>query len=284
MAGVVLITGTSSGVGLASAVGAARAGFTVVAAMRDPARGGALREATAKADVEVDVTQLDVTDAASITTCMDGLVRRHGRLDALVNNAGMASAHPSLELADLDSLRATMEVNFFGLIAVSQAAMPLLRASRGRLVTVGSVRGLIGQPFNEGYSASKFAVEGFMEGLAPVAAQVGVRVTIVEPAAVLDGGMVANEPGPTPAEMLETSGPYMAAFKAYRAFVGSGVLQGAAQMSADIAEVLVRTLTMADPPLRVYPSEYSRTYAARKLADPDGSAVQEMTRGWVSAD
>jgi len=105
---------------------------------------------------------------------------------------------------------------------------------------------------------------------------------MVEPAAVLDTGFVANEPGPTPAEMLASSGPYTPAFEAYRAFVRSGVLQGAAQMSADVAEAIVRTLTMDDPPMRVFTSEYGRAYAATKLADADGTAVQRMTRGWVS--
>ena len=85
--------------------------------------------------------------------------------------------------------------------------MPYLRATRGRLITISSVRGVIGQPFNEGYSAAKFAIEGFMEALAPVAAQVGVTVSLIEPAAVLDTEFVNNSSGPDPAALLAEPGP-----------------------------------------------------------------------------
>src|SRR6185436_19482536 len=173
----------------------------------------------------VDVLTLEVTDPASVAACVRSVIALHGRLDAVVNNAGVAGAGPTVELSTMESLRAAMEVNFFGVIALTRAAMPHLRTTGGRLVTISSVRGVIGQPFHEGYSAAKFAVEGFMEALAPVAAQVGVTVSLIEPAAVL-GTASRIDAIPVP------DGPYAGA---YRHFVGTaGRPVGGTQLAAEV--------------------------------------------------
>lgn len=277
----VLITGTSSGIGLASAIAAAQAGFTTVATVRDPDRAGALREAAEQAGVAVDVRRLDSTDPASVAACVAGALSTHGRLDALVNNAGIANSSPTLELATMDALRVNMEVNFFGVVEVSRAAMPHLRATRGRLITISSVRGVIGQPFNEAYSAAKFAVEGFMEALAPVAAQVGVTVSLIEPAAVMGTSFIASSTL-DPEALLAASGPYAPAFRTYRDWVSGHATEGA-QTAGEVAEVVVRALTDDRPALRIQTSGWATNYVATKLADPDGSAVQALTRSWVGA-
>lgn len=274
----VLVTGASSGIGLASAVAAAQAGLTAVATIRRPGSDVALREAAEKAGVSVEVARLDVTDATSVDECVRSVIDRHGRLDAVVNNAGVLTSG-TLELTTMASLRAGMEVNFFGVVAVSRAAMPHLRATRGRLITIGSVRGVIGQPFNEGYSAAKFAVEGYMEALAPVAAEVGVTVSLIEPAAVLDTEFVTSS-GLDPATVLAAAGPYTDAFRGYRAWVESGSIEGA-QTSAEVAEVVVKALTDPRPAFRIPTSEYGHRYLAGKLSDPAGGVIQELTRSWL---
>jgi NAD(P)-dependent dehydrogenase (short-subunit alcohol dehydrogenase family) len=276
----VLITGASSGIGLAAAMAVAQAGFTTVATVRRPDGDLALREAAEKAGVSVDVVSLEVTDAESVDECVRSVIAMHGRLDALVNNAGVAGISPTVEMCTMDALRASMEVNFFGVVAMSRAAMAHLRATRGRLITISSVRGVIGQPFNEGYSAAKFAVEGFMEALAPVAAEVGVTVSLIEPAAVLDTAFISNA-GADPAAMLAAAGPYAASFAAYRGWVRTGAIESA-QTAAEVAEVVVAALTDCRPAFRIQTSDYAHRYVTRKLADPDGSAVQELTRSWLS--
>lgn len=278
MTRVVLVTGASSGIGLATAIAAAKAGFTTVGTVRS---GGAkLLAAAAAARVSLDVRQLELTSQESIESCVDDVVTTHGRLDALVNNAGIANSSPTLELSTMDLLRRQLEVNFFGVVATSRAAMPHLRATRGRLLTVSSVRGVLGQPFNEAYSAAKFAVEGFMEALAPVAASVGVAVSLIEPAAVLDTSFVASSTL-DPAALLASSGPYEPAFRAYRSWVASGAVEGA-QTSGEVAEVIVTALTSDDPALRIPTSPYARDYVSRKLKDPTGRDLLAMTRGWVT--
>lgn len=279
---IVLITGTSSGIGLATAVTAARAGCTVVATMRDPGRDGALREAAEHAGVTLDVRRLDVTDGASIASCLQDVREVYGRLDAVVNNAGVSNFDPTMEMSTMEALRANLEVNFFGVIAVSRVAMPLLRAARGRLLTVGSVHGVVGQPFNEAYAAAKAAVEGFMESLAPVAAAHGVRVGVVVPGFVPD-----TEFGIFPDINRETiraaSGPYAGTFGAYLDWVGGAGWEGAGQSKWEVAEVVVRTLSEDEPPFRVPTSAWVAEYLAGKLADPDGSAVQALARTWIGA-
>ncbi|MGI5242453.1 SDR family NAD(P)-dependent oxidoreductase [Dactylosporangium sp. CA-139066] len=253
---VVLVTGASTGIGRATALAAAAAGWTVLAGMRKP---GDLPG--------TQVVPLDVTDPATV----DAALSTVDRLDAVVNNAGIANNAFTLEQASLEAIRANLEVNFFGVLTVTKAALPLLRASRGRLLTIGSVRGVIGQPFNEAYSAAKFAIEGYLEALAPTLATLGVTTCMIEPAAVLDTSFVASSPL-DPAALLAAAGPYTDAFAAYRRFVASGAIE-AAQTAAEVAAVVVEALTADSPPFRIPTSAHAARYIARKLSDVDGSAV-----------
>ncbi|MGF1428491.1 SDR family NAD(P)-dependent oxidoreductase [Kitasatospora sp. LaBMicrA B282] len=274
----VLITGTSSGIGLATAVAAAQAGWRAVATMRDTRKADALLAAAEAAGVRdlVEVRALDVTDQAAVEACLAQVAADHGRLDAVVNNAG-AGHVGTIEQGTVADVRAVMEVNFFGVVQVTRAALPLLRASRGRLITVTSIGGVVGQPFNEAYCAAKFAVEGFMESLAPVAASVGVTVSVVEPGAVASEFVANIDVAEDP---VAAAGPYGPALAGYLKHV-----QGAfanAQTREEAAGVIIETLTAEQPAFRVQTSERARYVTGLKLTDQDGSAVQGMTAGWVA--
>ncbi|MFE3795315.1 SDR family oxidoreductase [Nocardia tengchongensis] len=274
----VLITGTSSGIGLATAIAAARAGWTTVATMRDLSKAENLLEAAAEHGVtdRIQVKRLDVVDPASIASCLDEVIAEHGRLDALVNNAG-AGQFGTVELTSLDDFRNAMEVNYFGVVAATRAALPHLRAAQGRVITVTSVGGVVGQPFNEAYCAAKFAVEGFMESLAPVAATVGVDVTVIEPGAVASD-FIANVGLDVPA-LLAAAGPYAPALEAYIARTRDIFTN--AQTPAEAVTAIIDALTGDHPPFRVQTSDWARDFAATTLADLDGSAVQTLTNTWV---
>ncbi|MFD9221718.1 SDR family oxidoreductase [Streptomyces sp. NPDC060064] len=274
---VVLITGTSSGIGLAAAVAAARAGWQTVATLRDTSRADALRKAAADAGVELDIRQLDVTDEASVAAAIEGVISDHGRLDAVINNAG-AGHLGTLENETVGDVRKVMEVNFFGVLHASKAALPHLRASGGRLITVTSVGGVIGQPFNEAYCAAKFAVEGYMESLAPVAAKLGVTVSVVEPGAVATE-FVSNI-GVDPEAAIATAGPYADALRSYVERTVSQFLSGA-QTPAEAAESVLQALTEDRPAFRIQTSDWARAFTGTKLSDLDGSAVLGLTGGWV---
>ena len=275
----ILITGTSTGIGLATAVAAAQAGWRTVATMRDPGKAGELRSAAHAAGVAVDVRALDVTNPDSIATCVESVVADLGHLDAVLNNAGAAHVG-TIETDDLAAFRACLEVNFFGVVQLTQAVLPHLRAARGRLVTVTSVGGVVGQPFNEAYCAAKFAVEGFMESLAPVAATTGVGVSVIEPGAVASE-FITNA-GLDPDALLGAAGPYAGALRAYLTRVTSQ-FAGNAQPAAEVADIIVALLSAGEPPFRVQTSDWARQFVASKLADVDGSAVQALTTPWVTS-
>lgn len=273
--GTVLVTGTSSGIGLQAAVAAARAGHSVVATMRTLEGARALRSASETAGVTLDIRRLDVTEPESIAEVIAYTMDEYGQLDAVVNNAGTGHVG-TIENESLDVVRSVMEVNFFGVVNVTRAALPALRQSRGRLITVTSVGGVIGQPFSEAYCAAKFAVEGFMESLAPVAATVGVSVTVVEPGAVASSFVdnVGLDPRASP-----PNDPYASAFAGYLARAAQSF---SAAQSAEGAGAFVAALLDGErPAFRVQTSDAARAFVSIKLADADGSAVQRLTAAWL---
>ncbi|MCX5147625.1 SDR family oxidoreductase [Streptomyces sp. NBC_00320] len=276
----VLITGTSSGIGLAAAVAAARAGWLAVATMRDTTRAGGLQKAAAEAGVAdlVQVKQLDVTDADSVATCVAEVVAEHGHLDAVVNNAG-AGFVGTIEQHGMEKLRSVMEVNFFGVAELTRAALPHLRASGGRVITVTSVGGVVGQPFNESYCAAKFAVEGFMESLAPVAAAMGVQVSVVEPGAV--ASEFVNNVGLDIPALLAQAGPYAPALQGYINHALQSFGSDTAQTPEQAAAPVIDALTAEKMPFRIQTSDWARTFVGMKLADLDGSAVQTEMTNWL---
>jgi len=275
---VLLVTGSSSGIGLSSAVLAARSSYRVVATMRDLGKDGPLRAAATEAGVDLDIRALDVTSADSIASCVEGVLADHGRLDALVNNAG-AGYLGTVELSPLDDIRQVMEVNFFGVVAMTKAAMPHLRAAGGRLITVSSVGGAVGQPFNEAYCAAKFAVEGFLESLAPVASAVGVTVAVIEPGPVATE--FVNNISVDVGALFASAGPYEPALQSYINRVMSQFSGENLQTSEQVAELVVEALTAESPSFRIQTSPWAVEFVSTKLNDLDGAAVVEMTSEWL---
>lgn len=180
---VVVITGTSSGFGLLTSIEMAKRGWRVVATMRNLDRGGQLAAAAAQAGVSsrIDVRRLDVTEFASIPSILEAIIQNHGRIDALVNNAGFPYAG-FCEDVSLEELRRQFETNFFGHVAVTQAALPYMRKQgAGHIIMISSIAGLLGQPGISSYSASKFALEGWTEALRLEMNPLGIRVVLIEP-------------------------------------------------------------------------------------------------------
>jgi NAD(P)-dependent dehydrogenase (short-subunit alcohol dehydrogenase family) len=180
---VALVTGSSSGIGLLSTVELARAGFHVVASMRDLGRRQRLDEAAASAGVSarIDVRRLDITEFERIGDFIAQLERDCGRLDLLVNNAGFAVAGFAEDLL-LEELRQQFETNFFGEVAVTKAVLPIMRRQRsGHIIMVSSIGGRVSAPVIGAYDSSKFALEGWSESLRLETRSLGIRVVLVEP-------------------------------------------------------------------------------------------------------
>jgi len=177
------VTGSSSGFGLLTSVELAKAGFRVIASMRDLGRRKLLDNAAKSAGVDekIDVRQLDVTNFAAIPEFVERVVRDYGRVDVLLNNAGFAVAG-FIEDLKLEEIRAQFETNFFGHVAMTKAVLPVMRQQRsGHIMMVSSISGLHGSPTISSYSASKHALEGWSESLRIEVNSLGIKVVLVEP-------------------------------------------------------------------------------------------------------
>jgi NAD(P)-dependent dehydrogenase (short-subunit alcohol dehydrogenase family) len=176
----VLITGCSSGFGELAALTFARNGWRVVATMRRPGSSERLRAAAAEG-LPVEELALDVCDATSVQTAVAEAIRRCGRLDAVVNNAGIEVFGAVHLLAD-DEVARQFDTNVTGIVRVARSIVPhFLEHGGGTIVNVGSVAGFVGAPYSGLYAASKHAVEALSEAMHFELSQRGVRVRVVEP-------------------------------------------------------------------------------------------------------
>jgi len=176
--GRVVVTGASTGIGRACAIRLARLGYTVLAGVRNPADGEAIRTSCPGT---IQPVLLDVTRPESIAAALAAV--GSGPLAGLVNNAGIAVTGP-LELVALEAWRRQFEVNVIGLVAVTQAFLPSLRLAKGRVVNIGSIAGRSALPGSAPYDASKFAIEAVSDSLRMEVSAFGVSVSLIEPGAV----------------------------------------------------------------------------------------------------
>ncbi len=180
---IAVVTGSSSGIGLVTCVELARNGYRVVATMRDLGRGARLEEAAQKAGVRdrMDLRRLDITETDTLAGAVEEIIRDHGRIDVLVNNAGFSSAGFAEDI-QLHELRHQMETNFFGNVAMTKAVLPIMRRQRsGHIIQMSSIVGRLSAPMLSSYCASKFALEGWSEALRVEVHSLGIRVVLIEP-------------------------------------------------------------------------------------------------------
>jgi len=181
---VILITGASTGIGLATAVTLGRAGHDVQATMRNPAGSPELADIAAKEELNITVHAMDVDDDASVKNGVAQILTLRGRIDVLVNNAGVGMMGP-IEEAPLAEFRQVMETNFFGALRCIQAVLPGMRERKGGcIVNVTIVAGRMAIAPQGAYASSKWALEALSEILAQEVKGFGIRVAIVEPGVI----------------------------------------------------------------------------------------------------
>ena len=269
---VAVVTGSSSGVGLFTAVLLAKAGFITYATMRTPSKNQQLLEVAKQHGVSDDllkVAALDVTDQASVDTCFDGILKTHGFIDVLVNNAGF-SVQGTIESLTVEDGKNQFETNVWGCVRTMKKVLPLMREKRnGKILTVTSVGGFNGAPFNDVYCSSKFAMEGMIESMAILYKNFNVSLVLIEPGAILTEFIHnSNENRPQDPELAKYFEATQAGFKV--AFT-----PGVAQTGEEVAEVIVKTAQEEHPNLRVQTNQspaYKGLYAA-KLVDPTGNVT-----------
>ncbi len=236
-----LVTGTSTGIGLATAVRLARDGHSVYASMRDPENAGPLRAAAEQAGVDLEVVALDVVDGGSIRNAVGAILEREGRIDNLVNNAGIDDGD-CLEETPLETFHAVMETNFHGAIRCIQAVLPGMRARRsGCIVNVSSLTGRVPSSGASAYCASKAALESASECLAAEVSSFDVRVALIEPGLVLTPIFAKRR-------LPSADSPYADLYRRNLALFPKLIESGST--AEDTAEVIAHAIRTETPQLR----------------------------------
>ena len=242
MSTVTVVTGANSGIGRATAIHLASRGHEVYGTVRDPARAEKLRKMSAEAGVEIQLVELDVADDASVRDGIGQVLERAGKVDVLVNNAGVGPNGVVEETSPAQFLE-TMNVNLCGAVRCIQAVLPGMRERRaGAIVNITSIVGRFASPAQAQYVASKWALEGVSEELALELAPFDIRVAIVEPGITKSAIFAKNVDAPN------STGAYDAHYRRLFDFYGTAIPQ--ATDPFEVGEVVFEALTTDKPRLR----------------------------------
>lgn len=263
---VAVVTGSSSGIGYESALTLARNGFTTFATLRNLGKARQIESPASEEKLPIHVLQLDVTDVASVANAIQQIMVKVGRIDLLVNNAGYGLTGAFEDLS-IDEIKQLYETNFFGVIRVTQAVLPIMRAQRtGRIVNISSGAGRVGYPGGSAYVSTKFALEGLSESMAYELEPFGIRVVLVEPGVIrtnFASGMVMAKKAQSP------SSPYSQMMQKMGATLEELMKNSS---SADlVARIVLEAATTKNPELRYLAGKDVEAWveSRRKMSDSE---------------
>ncbi len=267
MAQTILITGASSGIGRVTAELFHRQGWNVIATMRNPSKEAELTQFE-----NVLVTRLDVTDEDSIATAVAEGIERFGQIDVLLNNAGYGAYGP-LEAFPMERIRRQFDTNVIGLLAVTKAVLPHMRANgSGCIVNISSIGGQITFPLGTLYHGTKFAVEGLSESLHYELAAAGIKVKIVEP------GLIATDFGGRSFDFVndESMAEYQPVVQALFSTWGSEEMAARTSPPSVVADVILTAVTDDTDTLRYRAGEDAVEYLDNRKALDDATFIGGM--------
>lgn len=273
----VLITGTSTGVGFESAILFAKNGYKVYASMRNTDKAADLEKRIKEENLDIQILSLEVTNIKSIQAALNTIIEKDGKIDLLINNAGAGFAKTTEQATEAE-IRWVTDVNYLGVVFCTQAVLPYMRKqTSGQIISLTSVGGLVGQPFNELYCGAKFAVEGFMEGLASyVTDAFNIKISCVEPGGIATEFM-KSAIGKTAVDGQFATGEYAPIFERYMAGNqkrASKSTTSVYQTGLEVAEVVLKVAENENPPLRIRTSQWAEDFCTLKTqADPDGTKL-----------
>jgi NAD(P)-dependent dehydrogenase (short-subunit alcohol dehydrogenase family) len=273
----VLITGTSTGLGLETSILFAQNGYKVFATMRNLDKSDLIKKRIEAEGLDIELLALDVSSTPSVENCVNQVITKVGTLDILINNAGGGFAKTT-EQATEDEIQWVTDLNYFGVIRCIKAVLPFMRKQKnGHIINITSVGGLVGQPFNEFYCGAKFAVEGYTEALASyLTVDFGIKFTIVEP-----GGIATEFSRSAMGKTIENGQmslpEYKHIFERYISGIQKRASEGAEksyQTPNEVAAVILKVAEAEHTPLRVRTSEWAENFCNIKTqADPDGTIL-----------
>ena len=245
---VALVTGSSSGIGLETALLLARNGFHTYASMRNLEKSKNITQLANKEKLPLQVVQLDVNDDRSVKEAIDKVVAENQRIDVLVNNAGYG-LFGALEDLSIEEIKAQFETNFFGVVRVTQQVLPVMRKqNNGIIVNIISVGGRIGIPGLSAYHSTKFALEGLSESISYELEPFGIRVVIIEPGVIrtniINSSIIAKK-------ALDPKSPYFSLMqKLENNFKSMMENASASSPPEEVAKVILKAVTSESPQLR----------------------------------
>lgn len=208
----VIITGTSKGIGLETALAFARAGYKVFATMRNPDKAADFMQKIKDESLNISISAMDVDSDESVKQCIDAILQENGSIDVLVNNAGI-ECHGSIEEIPMGDFKAVMETNYFGVLRCTKALLPKMRENKnGCIINITSIAGKIANTPLGAYAASKHALEAVTESLAQEVKPHNIRVAIVEPGII--NTQMANDIGTGQASIYPQSKRFAGLFAA----------------------------------------------------------------------
>ena len=264
---VAVITGCSSGIGYETSILLAKNGFKTYATMRNIEKGDKLKDIAEKENLDLKIIKLDVTDDYSIKSAINEIIQETSRIDILVNNAGNNIAG-TVEDLSIEEFKEQFETNFFGLVRVTKAVLPIMRnQNSGIIVNLSSIVGKMAIPLNSAYTSSKFAVEGFSESVRYELEDFGIKVILIEPG-VIKSNFYENIKM-SKNSLTDPNSPYQPITqKIFEAFLS--MIQYAFPAKI-VAEVILEAITSDNPKIRyaVGDDAKSITEAKKRLSDKE---------------
>jgi NAD(P)-dependent dehydrogenase (short-subunit alcohol dehydrogenase family) len=268
---VAVVTGSSSGIGYETVLALARNGFTTFATIRNLGKAGQIESVASKEKLPIHVVQLDVTDDASVQNAIQEVMKKAGRIDVVVNNAayGLTGAFEDLSI---EEIKTQYETNFYGVIRVTQAILPIMRKQgSGRIVNISSGAGRFGYPGGSAYVSTKFALEGLSESMAYELEPFGIKVVLVEPGVIrtnFGSSMIlakrAQNPSSPYSQMMQRMG---ASFEQ---------LQKNASDPDLVANIVLQAVTSQNPELRYLAGKDVEAWVESKRNLSDAEFINSM--------
>lgn len=264
---VAIITGCSSGIGYETSILLAKNGFKTYATMRNVEKGDKLKDIAEKENLDLKIIKLDVTDDYSIKNAINEIIQETSRIDILVNNAGNNIAG-TVEDLSIEEFKEQFETNFFGLVRVTKAVLPIMRnQNSGIIINLSSIVGKMAIPLNSAYTSSKFAVEGFSESVRYELEDFGIKVILIEPG-VIKSNFYENIKM-SKNSLADPKSPYQPITqKIFEAFLS--LIQYAFPAKI-VADVILEAITSDNPKIRYVVGDDAKsiTEAKKRLSDKE---------------
>jgi len=276
---VAIITGCSSGIGLETAIHLTKNGFRVFATMRNLEKADSLKKRAESENLNIEISQLDVTDDLSVKNAVSQMVNKTGRIDVLVNNAGYAIIGAAEDLSS-EELQAQFDTNVFGVFRTTRAVLPTMRNQKsGKIITISSIAGFSGFPSMSAYCSTKFAIEGFTESLRYELGPFGISACVIEPGVIktpiMETAPIAKKTkdGSAYSEMIQKIGMGI-----------RGMMENQSSPPLVVAEAVLKAATAENPEIRYTAGDDAKMLAAARNSKSDEEFEEMIKTSFLSAE